>query len=216
VRKRIAYVEQAIEHWAPQSPETRLGADVGCGDGVHHPWLRRHVGALYASDYNIVRLQRVAERGVATSVFLADLTDYPAADGAFDVVFCNHVLEHVPDDGRALAELRRILAPDGVLVIGVPNEGAAFWQLAYRLQPETRAATDHVHFYTAATLTARCEAAGLDVLDLQPIGWGLPHWDLDARVRGVKRVDDLFEAVGRKFLPGQATSLYAVLGRGSP
>lgn len=215
VRKRIAYVEQAIERWAPGTPERRVGADVGCGDGVHHAWLKRHVGKLYASDYNIVRLRRAAERGIATSVFLADLTDYPAADGAFDVVFCNHVLEHVDDDARALAELRRILAPDGVLVLGVPNEGAAFWRLAYRLQPETRAATDHVHFYTAASINVLCEAADLDVLDLHPIGWGLPHWGLDARVRGVKLVDDTFEAVGRRLLPGQATSLYVVAGRGA-
>jgi 2-polyprenyl-3-methyl-5-hydroxy-6-metoxy-1,4-benzoquinol methylase len=212
VRKRVAYVEAALERWAPGTPETRIGLDVGCGDGINHPWLRRHVRTLYASDYNLVRLRRAARRGLAESLFLADLTDYPAADGAFDVVFCNHVLEHVPDDARALHELSRIVAPTGVVVVGVPNEGAAFWRLAYRLQPRTRETTDHVHFYTATSLAAKCRAAGLTVLEVQPIGWGVPHWSLDARIRGSKFVDDALEAIGRRFLPSQATSLYLIAG----
>jgi SAM-dependent methyltransferase len=213
IRKRIAYVEDAIRRWCPRAPAERIGLDAGCGDGEHHGWLSTHVGTLYASDYNLLRLRRAAERGGAAGVLLADLTDYPAVDGAFDLVFCNHVLEHVPDDRRALLELRRILRDDGILVLGVPNEGAAFWRLAYRLQPGTRAATDHVHFYTAESLVTICRDAGLRVLDVHPIGWGLPHWGLDARVRGVKVVDDALEAIGRRFLRGQATSLYVVASR---
>jgi SAM-dependent methyltransferase len=42
-----------------------------------------------------------------------DLTDVPLADDAFDVVVCNHVMEHIPDDRAALREIRRILAPGG-------------------------------------------------------------------------------------------------------
>jgi SAM-dependent methyltransferase len=214
LRKRVAYVESAIRRWAPGQPEDRIGLDAGCGDGEHLTWLARHVGTLYASDYNPVRLGRAVERGLATSILLADLTDYPAVDGAFDLVFCNHVLEHIPDDRRALSELLRIVRPGGIVVLGVPNEGAAFWRLAYRLQPATRAATDHVHFYTADSLVARCREAGFEILDVHPIGWGLPHWGLDARVRGAKFVDDALEAVGRRLLRGQATSLYVVAGRG--
>ena len=142
---------------------------------------------------------------------MADLTEYPAADDSFDLVFCHHVIEHVPAVDRALAEVRRILRPGGIAVIGTPNEGAGFWRLAYRLQPQTRRSTDHVHFFTATTLTEQAEAAGMRLLEMKPIGWGVPHWSLDARVRGVKAVDDLFEAVGRRLLPGQATSLYALL-----
>jgi 2-polyprenyl-3-methyl-5-hydroxy-6-metoxy-1,4-benzoquinol methylase len=213
VRKRIAYVEGAIRRWSRRPRENRVGLDAGCGDGEHHTWLAGHAATLYASDYNLLRLHRAAARGLAAAVLLADLTDYPAVGGAFDLVFCNHVLEHVPDDRRALSELRRILNEDGIVVIGVPNEGAAFWRLAYRLQPWTRTATDHVHFYTADSLVSRCREAGLEILDVHPIGWGLPHWALDARVRGIKAVDDAFEAVGRRVLRSQATSLYVVAGR---
>jgi SAM-dependent methyltransferase len=51
-----------------------------------------------------------------------DLQALSFADGAFDLVVCNHVLEHVPDDGAAVAELGRITAPGGVALVTVPGE----------------------------------------------------------------------------------------------
>jgi ubiquinone/menaquinone biosynthesis C-methylase UbiE len=210
VRKRRAYVTSVLERFAAARPGVRTGLDLGCGDGEHLGWLAGHVTELYGSDYNVLRLRRAQARGSAT-VVLADVTAYPAADDAFDVIFFNHVLEHVQDDLAALREVRRILSPGGLVVLGTPNEGAAFWRLAYALQPESRRSTDHVHFYTARALAARCEEAGFVVTELHPIGWGVPHWRLDSRIRGVKAVDDAFEAVGRRVLRSQATSLYALL-----
>jgi SAM-dependent methyltransferase len=142
---------------------------------------------------------------------MADITDYPARDHAFDVVFFNHVLEHIPDDDRALREAHRILKPGGLLILGVPNEGAWFWQLAYRLQPEILRTSDHVHFYTAPSLAAQCRGAGFTVQEVRPIGWGVPHWTLDSLVRRFRWVDDAFEWLGRRLLRSQATSLYLLL-----
>ncbi|HEX7085346.1 MAG TPA: class I SAM-dependent methyltransferase [Vicinamibacterales bacterium] len=49
-----------------------------------------------------------------------DLTRLPFADRTFDAVLCNHVLEHVPDDRRAMAELRRVLRPSGWAILQSP------------------------------------------------------------------------------------------------
>jgi len=49
-----------------------------------------------------------------------DLTDVPLESGAYDVVYASHVLEHIPDDRAAIAEIRRILAPGGFAVLPVP------------------------------------------------------------------------------------------------
>jgi SAM-dependent methyltransferase len=54
-----------------------------------------------------------------------DLLDLPYRAGAFDVVICNHVLEHVDDDRRALLEIRRILRLGGRAIILSPIDGAS-------------------------------------------------------------------------------------------
>jgi SAM-dependent methyltransferase len=55
----------------------------------------------------------------------ADITDLPFADASFDLVLCAHVLEHVPDDRRAIAEFHRVLAPGGTAVLQVPPDPVA-------------------------------------------------------------------------------------------
>jgi SAM-dependent methyltransferase len=49
-----------------------------------------------------------------------DVTSIPYPDASFDVVICSHVLEHVPDDRRAIAELARVVRPDGMALVVVP------------------------------------------------------------------------------------------------
>lgn len=49
-----------------------------------------------------------------------DITDIPFADNEFHLLFCSHVLEHVPDDHTAMAELFRVLTPAGQALIDVP------------------------------------------------------------------------------------------------
>jgi len=49
-----------------------------------------------------------------------DVTAIPFPDASFDLVICSHVLEHVPDDRRAIRELARVLRPDGTALIVLP------------------------------------------------------------------------------------------------
>jgi SAM-dependent methyltransferase len=49
-----------------------------------------------------------------------DITDVPFKDDAFDLIICVHVLEHVPDDRRAMREMARVLRPGGQAMILVP------------------------------------------------------------------------------------------------
>jgi SAM-dependent methyltransferase len=51
-----------------------------------------------------------------------DVQDLTFPDAAVDLVLCNHVLEHVPDDRAAMAELARVTRPGGLAVISVPGD----------------------------------------------------------------------------------------------
>ncbi|HET7396088.1 MAG TPA: class I SAM-dependent methyltransferase [Gammaproteobacteria bacterium] len=52
-----------------------------------------------------------------------DLQALPFAAHSYDVVFASHVLEHIPEDRKAIAEIRRILAPGGMAILPVPLVG---------------------------------------------------------------------------------------------
>lgn len=52
----------------------------------------------------------------------ADICDLPFSDDTFDLIICNHVLEHIPNDTRAMKELYRILKPGGKAILQVPYD----------------------------------------------------------------------------------------------
>lgn len=52
----------------------------------------------------------------------ADICNLPFEDNEFDVIFCNHVLEHIPDDEKAMAELYRVMKPGGWGIFQVPQD----------------------------------------------------------------------------------------------
>jgi 2-polyprenyl-3-methyl-5-hydroxy-6-metoxy-1,4-benzoquinol methylase len=212
LKKRRIYVQTEIEKHLASRKLNRVAnlLDLGCGDGNHLEYLQNYAEQVYGSDYNLVRLVRSGARNSSATLFLADILDYPAQDNFFDMVFFHHVIEHIPDHSEALKTIYRILKPRGLLVLGTPNEGVWWWRLAYKLQPETLASTDHVHFYTSSTLSELMRDAGFEIKKVKHIGWGPPHWEWDMRIRKYKWVDDAFEFFGRIFIPRQASSLYVL------
>ncbi len=52
----------------------------------------------------------------------ADICDLPFKDNEFDVVFCNHVLEHIPNDEKAMQELYRVLKKGGFGIFQIPQD----------------------------------------------------------------------------------------------
>jgi ubiquinone/menaquinone biosynthesis C-methylase UbiE len=52
----------------------------------------------------------------------ADICNLPFENNSFDVILCNHVLEHIPDDTKAMSEIYRILKPGGWAVLQIPQD----------------------------------------------------------------------------------------------
>ncbi|WP_115838605.1 class I SAM-dependent methyltransferase [Winogradskyella sediminis] len=52
----------------------------------------------------------------------ADICDLPFEDNSYDVILCNHVLEHIPDDTKAMLELFRVMKPGGYGIFQIPQD----------------------------------------------------------------------------------------------
>ena len=100
-----------------------------------------------------------------------DITRLPFAAGRFDAVFACDVLEHVVDDAAALSELRRVLVPEGVAVLTVPQQDhlQTTFEDPSIATDEARAAAygqlDHVRNY-GADFAARVAQAGFFVSEV--------------------------------------------------
>ena len=103
-----------------------------------------------------------------------DITDIAYSDESFDVVICNHIMEHIPNDHAAMGEIFRILKKSGMAVLMVPI-GAALtdtYEDASKITEEERAEAfgqiDHVRVYEEKSYIARLEKAGFEVKSQLP------------------------------------------------
>jgi SAM-dependent methyltransferase len=85
------------------------------------------------------------------AMIVMDITNIQYPNGTFDVILCSHVLEHVPDDRKALSELFRVLRPGGWAILQVPIVAAATFEDPSVTDPEEREKLfgqhDHVRNY---------------------------------------------------------------------
>jgi ubiquinone/menaquinone biosynthesis C-methylase UbiE len=109
------------------------------------PPMERRFKALDHVDY----LSADLEAGKA--MVQMDLTAIEGPDHQFDVIFCSHVLEHIPDDQTAMQEMHRVLKPGGTLYIQVPLKGETTYEDASITSPAQRRKAfgqeDHVRIY---------------------------------------------------------------------
>jgi SAM-dependent methyltransferase len=96
--------------------------DAGCGNGRYTRFLLREAPSdalITGFDYSLQMLHRARQRlqSDRASQLAADLTKLPYADESFDAIVCGWVLEHLPDPRPGLAELARVLAPGGKLLL---------------------------------------------------------------------------------------------------
>lgn len=52
----------------------------------------------------------------------ADICNLPFKDNSYDIILCNHVLEHIPNDTKAMQELFRVLKPNGMAILQIPQD----------------------------------------------------------------------------------------------
>jgi SAM-dependent methyltransferase len=149
--------------------------DMGAGGGRHAFEVARRGADIVALDYSLADLKDVVgllaamrdggEIGAAqlASVANGDGTMLPFPDDTFDHIICSEVMEHIPNDTEAAAELARVLKPGGTLAVTVPTFLPE--RVCWALSDEYHAPFvpgGHVRIFTEAELKNRFITAGLE------------------------------------------------------
>jgi len=110
------YLQRQVDSW-----QGKHVLDVGCGFDARATRMAREQSALVTLIDFTLAPTLVADPAVITHLgsFQEAAEDLPR--GAFDVVVCLSVLEHIDDDQRALNLIFELLAPEGRLILGVPT-----------------------------------------------------------------------------------------------
>lgn len=121
-RKAETTLRVLRDHLGARLAECRL-LDVGASTGIIDAYLAPHVAELLGIDIDAKALDHARGHSVGTSARYAraDALALPVPDCSVDIAVCAHVYEHVPDAGRLLAEIHRVLKPGGVCYFAAGN-----------------------------------------------------------------------------------------------
>ncbi len=120
--------EMAYEHWHRYAWASRLVAgrrvvDAACGEGYGSAMLCQHAASVIGFDLDQESIDHADRRYQASNLEFrqADCTRLPLADASVDVVVSFETLEHLEAQDALLAEFRRVLTPDGFLLLSSPD-----------------------------------------------------------------------------------------------
>ncbi len=117
----LARLADSLDSVRRGKPETKRGRllDVGCGNGDFLASMATLGIEVYGVEPSESGYAICKSRGLNVQNAFLDQTEF--REEYFDVITINHVLEHVPDPSLTLRQIRRLLKPDGILIVQVPN-----------------------------------------------------------------------------------------------
>jgi 2-polyprenyl-3-methyl-5-hydroxy-6-metoxy-1,4-benzoquinol methylase len=169
-KKRIEEIRQLYY------PGTIL--DVGCGAGFFLQ-LAQETGyntqgvelSGYAAGY--------ARKKFGLSVFNGDIADAPFDKESFDIITLWHILEHVHDPRQFLGEVHRLLKPNGLMAVEVPNIGSPVARMA-GVNWELMAPKEHFYYFNTSTVRQYLEMLKFKIVQVKTFYWTTPAMLLKA------------------------------------
>ncbi len=161
-------------------PAGAILLDVGCGNGLHTLKAARRCARVMGVDGSReslgVAVRERRARAAAHALFVqGDVEEgLPVRAGRFDVVLCLDLLEHVHKRDLVLGEIRRALAPGGVLLLGVPNRSTSWKRRLERAGLFAYSDPDHKIEYTLDELREELGRNGFEIRHLHPTVYDTP------------------------------------------
>jgi SAM-dependent methyltransferase len=132
VKTQIPQLEKYLKSLDNREKEIFTILDIGCGDGSYVTQLVEGVGLnkirvveIYGLDISAKAISCFnANSGYRGTVGAAEKLPHP--NGKFDLVLLNDVIEHVVDTDGVMAEIKRVMAPEGLCLLSTPNLSAWF------------------------------------------------------------------------------------------
>jgi 2-polyprenyl-3-methyl-5-hydroxy-6-metoxy-1,4-benzoquinol methylase len=147
--------------------ESRAFLDIGCATGRLLDHVKRK--GWRAKGVEICRESAEYARSTyGLDIFIGTLQEADFPDGSFDVVHLSHVIEHVPDPKKLLAEISRIMKPDGHLLLTTPNVSG--FQARVSGARWRSAIPDHIYLFSKRTMRNLLTALGFTIQN--QVSWG--------------------------------------------
>lgn len=164
-RRRLQEIRRLVlEAGAPEVLE------VGCGDGFILELLASlPLTRLTGIELSEKRVERARLRAPTAEVVSGDATQLPFEPHTFDITIASEVLEHIPRADLAVAEMKRVTRPGGLVIVTVPNERnwrigrAALLRFPIRIP-------DHVNAFTLRSMNALFGRGTDQFISMPPFG----------------------------------------------
>lgn len=131
--------ETALEHLHRYALACELSAgknvlDIACGEGYGSALLARNAGSVTGVDIDAVTIEKAKKKYTSGNIrfVAADALATLLPDQSFDLVVSYETLEHLAEQDQLLRELKRVLKPDGVLLISTPDKAQYTDKTGYR------------------------------------------------------------------------------------
>ena len=186
-RRRRACIEAELRRQS--GPEVAQALEVGPGCAVYLPTLASLVAEVVATDIQPEFLERARVELSSLrnlSFVVDDICDSRLSAGAFDLVLCSEVIEHIADSAAALRSIGRLLRPGGVLVLSTPQPWSTVElaarialrpgviRLVRRIYKEPILEMGHINLLSPRQLERQLRAAGLTIESFHTTGLYVP------------------------------------------
>jgi SAM-dependent methyltransferase len=184
---RRDWIFEALRRYAPSSPSRAL--EIGPGSGVYLPLMAKLFSEVVATDIEAAFLKHsefLRQAHSNLTLEIDDITNSKLPAHSFDLILCTEVVEHITESSAAIAGMRRLLKPGGVLILSTPQRYSpleltakiAFLpgiiQIVRRIYAEPILETGHINLMTAGEVEHQLKNAGFSIFERFKTGMYLP------------------------------------------